>query len=130
MSSCGQRPEQRAPCRVLLVANLGPEFPAPWGTGAPPVDESRWQPGPGRKGGDLNKGRPLCKEHDNSQVAKSRRLPCSILVSLAGVRGLAPARWPQLFWPLSCGSSHFGVFWVRLTGSEGEAVAICSHVLG
>lgn len=95
---------------VLLVASLGPEFPAPWGTGAPPVDGSRWQPSPGRKGGDLNKGQPLCKEHNNSQVAQSRRLPCSIVVSPAGVRGLAPAHLSQLFQPLSCGSSQFGVF--------------------
>ncbi|KAJ8794014.1 hypothetical protein J1605_003424 [Eschrichtius robustus] len=43
-------------------------------------------------------------------------------------RGLAPARLPRLFRPLFCGSSQFGVLWVWLTGSEGEAVAICSHV--
>lgn len=51
--------------------------------------------GRGPERADLNMQRPLCKERDNPQVAKSRRLSGSSVASEAGVSGWVPPAHPS-----------------------------------
>ena len=77
---------------------------------------------------DLNTQRPLCKEHDNPQVAKSKRLSGSSVSTVAGISGWVPPARPSHSGPHPGALACLGSSKVQLTGSEGEAVVICGHV--
>ncbi|KAI4530366.1 hypothetical protein MG293_019255 [Ovis ammon polii] len=77
---------------------------------------------------DLNTQRPLCKEHDNPQVAKSKRLSGSSVSTAAGISGwVLPAR-PSHSGPYPGALACLGSSKVQLTSSEGDSVVICGHV--
>lgn len=77
---------------------------------------------------DLNTQRPLCKEHDNPQVAKSKRLSGSSVSIAAGISGWVPPARPSHSGPYPGALACLGSSKVQLTSSEGDSVVICGHV--